>query len=213
MPLSDRPYAPGSGAASVASQIPLNTQATANGATLGPLPIAQVLTSAAETLILGFPVSANQALVAALGPDTTIEQTVFDLFISGILTTESTTNLTLKVYEGNAIAGGNLLGSSGAIAQNGTTGTPVTEAYFIHAQLIFDSVSGTLAGKIELYLNKTVVAAVSLSNFVTGFRNTGNPSANPPTVANLPEFCLSLTSNGAAGGAATTINVQKFSVG
>jgi hypothetical protein len=48
------------------------------------------------------------------------------------------------------------------------------------------------------------VAEVTLSTFVTGMNNTGNPVAS---------FLLSFTSSGAAGGTPTTCNVQKFSVG
>ena len=122
--------------------------------------------------------------------------------------------LTIKVYEGAAIASGNLLGSSGAIAQNGTTSARVTALFWVHAYLAFDSVSGTLVGKIDFYLNKTVVAAVTLSNFVTGFSNTS--LSTTPTIAPVtPQFCISVTSSGATGAtnAQTNVSVQKFSCG
>ena len=119
-------------------------------------------------------------------------------------------NVTIKLYEGSSetIGSNTLLGSSGAIAQ-----ASLTESFWVHARLIFDSVSGILAGDIEFYVNKTKVASVTLSNFPTGFLNQGNPSANPPTVAVLPTFTLTFTSSGAAGGTLTTVNIQKFSVG
>lgn len=156
------------------------------------------------------------ALNCAIPPDTGIEQTPFDLWASGIVTTGTTTNITIKVYEGLAIVSGNLLGSSGAIAQNGTTGARVTRAWFAHARLIFDSVSGELAGTIDFYVNRAIVASVTVSNFVNGpWLNVGNPSANPPTVSLLPAFCISFTSSGAtsATNASTFVNVQKFSCG
>ena len=80
---------------------------------------------------------------------------------------------------------------------------------------MIDSVSGTLVGTIDFYVNETIVASVTLSHFLTGFLNQGNPSANPPTVSNLPQFVLTFTSSGATGtaNANTFVNVQKFSVG
>lgn len=215
MPLSDRPYGPSLGGSSPSASLALNVQATnPGGPTAGPLPVTQAITSTAETLILGYPIAAAVALFCALGPDTTLEQSAFDLYISGIIQTSNTTNVTLKVYQGLVISAGQLLGSSGAIAQNGTSlAVQNTASFIIHAQLIFDSVSGVLAGKIEFYVNKTVVAFVTLSNFVAGFLNVGNPNANPPTVSNLPVFCLSLTSSAATALLPTTITVSKFSAG
>ena len=211
MSIWDRPF----GVVTVGQQVPpipaLNAQASTAP---GPLPATLTLTSNTETLIPSVLAAATPVTVA-VGPDTALEQTIFDLVASGTIKTGSTTNVTIKVYEGAAIVGGNLLGSSGAIAQNGTGGANVTAAWFAHAQLIFDSVSGTLAGKIDFYVNKTVVAAVTLSNFVVGpFLNAGNPSANPPTVSLLPSFCISVTSSGATTGTGATVaNLQKFSCG
>jgi hypothetical protein len=212
MALSDRPWGPvvANGTSTAASQTGLNTIAQA----VGPLPATLTLTSATETLVPN-PGQPTIPLSIAVHPDEQYEQCVFDLFASGIVTTGTTTNLTIKLYEGAAISSGNLLGSSGAIAQNGTTGARVTAAWWAHARLIYDSISGTLSGDIEFYVNKTKVASVTLSNFVTGFLNVGNPSANPPTVSNLPTFTLSFTSSGAtaATNAGTFVNVQKFTCG
>lgn len=212
MALSDRPWSPvvANGTTTASSQSGLNTVALA----IGPLPATLNLTSSTETLVPN-PGLATIPLSIAVHPDEAYEQCVFDLFASGIATTGTTTNLTFKLYSGLTITSGNLLGSSGAIAQNGTTSARVTAAWFVAGQLIYDSVSGTLAGTIKFYVNKTAVAAVTLSNFPTGFLNVGNPSANPPTVSNLPTFVLSVTSSGAtsATNAGTFINVQKFSCG
>jgi hypothetical protein len=207
--LSDRPYGPNTNAASVANQIPLNEQATQQQTLAGVLPILFTLAGTAETQVPSAP-NAAAPLSIQIPPDTQIEQTVFDLFASGYIETTASGNITIKLYEGSsATLGSNtLLGSSGAIAQ-----ASATAAWFAHAQLIFDSVSGVLAGKVDFYVNKTIVASVTLSNFPTGFLNQANPSANPPTVANLPSFTLTFTSSGAAPTTLTTVNVQKFSVG
>jgi hypothetical protein len=183
----------------------MNTQAGSPG----PLPATLVLTGTNETIIPSTEVS-TIPLSIQLAPDTAIEQTPFDVWASGYVKTTASGNITLKLYEGtsDSVVSGNLMGSSGAIAQ-----ASATAAFWIHMEGIFDSVSGVLAGKIEFYVNKTLVAAVTLSNFLTGFLNAGNPSANPPTVAKLPSFTLSATSSGAASGTPTTVNVQKFSCG
>jgi hypothetical protein len=191
----------------VANQVPLNQQATQTQTLSGVLPALLSLIATAETLI---PSQPNNAVPLSIQvpPDTQIEQTVFDLWASGYAKTTASGTLTFKLYEGAAIAGGNLLGSSGAITQNSATAS-----WWIHCRLIFDSVSGVLAGDIEFYVNKTKVASVTLSNFVGGFLNAGNPSANPPTNAVLPEFVISVASSGAGSGTPTTINVEKFSCG
>lgn len=209
MAISDRPYGPTSGAASVANQIPLNQQATQTQTLAGVLPVEFTLAAATQTIAPSAP-NAAVPLSIVIPPDTQIEQTVFDLWASGYIQTRAAGTLTIDVYEGSSetIASNTLLGTSGAIAQN----TEIA-AWFAHAVLIFDSVSGTLAGEIEFYVNKTIVAAVTLSNFPTGFLNQANPSANPPTVAVLPSFTLTFASSGATGGAPTTVNIQKFSCG
>jgi hypothetical protein len=209
MALSDRPYGPNSGAASVANQIPLNEQATQTQTLAGVLPVEFTLAADTETIV---PSAPNAAVPLTIGvePNTQIEQTVFDLFASGIVETTASGNITIKLYEGGSetIADNTLLGSSGAVAQ-----ASATASWWAHAQLIFNSVNGVLSGTIGFYVNKTIVAMVTLSNFPSGFLNQGDPSANPPTVANLPTFTLTFTSSGATGGTLTTVNVQKFSCG
>jgi hypothetical protein len=197
MALSDRPNGPISGAASVPNRTPLNVQA----AQAGPLPVLQLVSVATETQIM----SAENVLVPlsiALPPATADEQTVLDLFASGYFKqTAATGTITLKLYSGVSvtIASNQLLGSSGAITQ-----TIGTAAWWAHAQLIYDSVSGTLAGKIDFYVNKIVVAAVTFSNFPANVSNLNNPVA---------QFSLTVTSSAATGPLPTSVNVQKFSVG
>lgn len=206
--LLDRPYGPTSGAASVPNQIPLNAQATATQTAAGPLPATLVLLATAEVLVPSVAL-ASVPLTVQLKPDTTIEQTIFDVVASGIISTLSTTNLTLKLYSGAAIVSGNLLKSSGTVAQN----TVANANFYIKASLLFNSVSGKLSGTVKFYINDSLVAEAVITNFPGTFLNVGNPSANPPTVANLPEFCFSLTSSGADGTHATTLSCQKFSCG
>jgi hypothetical protein len=176
------------------------------------LPVSTLVQSATEQLILNG-VTGPGALLIGVPPDTGLEQAVFDLFASGIITTTNTTSVDIRLYEGTAINAGKLLGSTGVVPQPGTVPSPVTEAWYLHARLIYDSISGVLAGTVDGYVNKTMVAAAVLANFVGGFRNAGNPSANPPTYPNLPVFCLSASSSAAAFGTPTTVVVQKFSVG
>lgn len=197
MALSDRPFGPISGAASVPNQTPLNVQA----AQAGPLPQLQLLVGATETQIQ----SAENALIplsVQIPPATMNEQTVLDLFASGyIKQTAATGTVTLKLYSGvNTVLADNLLlGTSGAI-----TVAIGTASWWCHAQLIYDSVSGILAGKVEWYVNKIVVAAATFSNFPTGVNNLNNPVA---------QFSLTAASSAATGPLPTSINVQKFSVG
>jgi hypothetical protein len=209
MALSDRPYGPNSGAASVANQIPLNQQATQTQTLSGPIPVQFNLSAATQTIAPSAPNPAVPLLVS-IPPDTQLEQTPFDLWSSGYIQTRAAGTMTIDVYEGTSetIASNTLLGSSGAITQN-----TAIASWWAHARLQFDSVSGALVGDIEFYVNKIKVAGVTLSNFPTGFLNQGNPSANPPTVANLPSFALTFASSGATGPLPTTVNIQKFSVG
>jgi len=208
MALSDRPFGPNSGAAAAANIIPLNVQATQTQlATI--LPVQFTLAAATQTQAPSAPNSAVP-LSIQVQPDTLIEQTVFDLYASGYIQTRASGTLTINLYSGisTTIGSNTLLGTSGAVTQN-----TAIASWFCHARLIFDSVSGVLAGDIEFYINKTRVGGVTLSNFPSGFLNQGNPSANPPTNANLPNFTLTFASSGALGSVLTTVNIQKFSVG
>ncbi len=196
MALSDRPYGPTSGAASVANQTSMNAQA----AEPGPLPAVLTLVSSTETVV---PSTGNAAvpLTIAIPPDTAMEQTVLDLFASGYIKTLALGTVTVKVYEGTSetVASDTLLGTSGAVTQN-----TATAPFFAHARLIYDSVSGLLCGDIEFYVNEVKVASATLSNFVTGLKNSNSPVAT---------FLLSVASSGATSTYPTTVNVNKFSVG
>jgi hypothetical protein len=189
----------------VVPPVALNTQATAVGQQTSTLPIAQAIVSTAETQILSGPVP-QIPLSCAIHPSTQAEQVKFNVDASGYITTESTGTVTLSLYEGvsTTIGSNTLLKASSAVTQTGTTGTPVTAPWWIHADLIYDSVSGLLCGKVEFYINKVLVSAATLANFLTGVSN-----ANDPVV----QFSMTATSSGAASNAPTTINVANFSCG
>jgi hypothetical protein len=201
--LWDRQFGPVSGAATVANQSALNVAAALSG----PLAALQLVTVTTETLILN-PENLAVALSCVLHPNSQLEQTLFNVIASGYIKTTSTSNITLTLYSGTAIVAGNLLKASAATAQN-----TATAAFSVKGELIFDSVSGTLAGEVGFYINKVKIASATLANFPTGFNNTGNAAAVPPTLPVLPAFCLTITSSGAAANTPTTINVQKFTCG
>lgn len=197
MALWDRPNGPVVPAATSATMPPLNTQV----ALPAPLPVSQAITAATETIILS-PVSPTQALTAVLGPFTALEQTLFDVIASGYVKTTSSSNLTLGLYVGasTTVVAGNLLHkTAAAVAQN-----TATAPWFIHAYLIYDSVSGKMHGKCGGMCNNTIDPEIAISNVPTGISNLANPVAT---------FSLSITSSGAAGGTPTTINVAKFNAG
>jgi len=197
MPLSDRPYAPTSQAASVAGQTALNVQAST---VPGPLPATLVLTATTETVIPSAAVS-TLPLQVVLPPDKNLEQKGFDLYFSGDAKTTANGTLTFKVYSGTSLTVGNdtLLATSGTITQNSADAP-----WEAHLHLIYSTVSGKLTGWFEFLVNNTIVARTALSNVVTGISNANNPVAT---------FLLSVTSSGAASGTATTITLTAASVG
>lgn len=191
----DRPFGASPGNTTGLSTLALNTQ----GAQVqGVLPAKQTISSTAETLLVN-PLIPTLTLVIGLPPQVGLEQRVFDLVASGYIKTATTTNITLNLYVGTAIVSGNLLKSSGTVAQNSATAP-----FFIRARLIYDSVSGLLCGAVEFYINKTIVAQATLTNFPTGISDTADP---------VETFCLSITSSGATSGNPTVINLQAFSAG
>jgi hypothetical protein len=197
MPLYDRPQAPVARAANSATQSALNTQAS-----IAPeLPAQLSVVSATETVVPS-PNNATVPLQATLNPNTANEQNVLTLAASGYIKTLNTTNVTVKVYSGTSLTVGSdtLLGSSGAIAVN-----TATCPWMLLAHLVYDSVSGKLQGSIKFWLNNTFVAEVAISNTLTGISNL--------TALAVASFVLSFTSSAAAGGSASLLNVQHFSVG
>lgn len=198
MSLWDRPNGPTTGAANSAAQAALNVQGL--GASI--LPVLATFVATAEAKILN-PQNAAAALSVPLPPDSTLEQTVFDVMVSGYIKTGASGTIALALYAdaGATVTAGNLLHkTASAVTQNSATAP-----FFFHAQLIYDSVSGKLQGKAGGMINNVIDPEIAISNVPTGISNTANPVLN---------FSLSITSSGAgAGAAATVINIQKFNAG
>jgi hypothetical protein len=196
MPLTDRPNGPQTIAASPSTQAGLNFQA----ALASPLTATQQLTSAAATVILN-PQNPTLALIVPLRPNQGLEQSPFDLWASGYVQTTNTTNITGKLASGTSTtdASNTSMGASGANAVN-TAIAP----WRVHAELLYDSVSGKLTGTIEWLINNILTAKAAIPTIITGIKDTGNPVAN---------FVLSFTSSAATVPLPTTISVRKFSAG
>jgi hypothetical protein len=176
---------------------PLSTQL----ATPAALPATQSVTVATEVIILN-PSNPATALNTPLGPFTALEQTIFDLVASGFITTRAAGTIALGLYAGASatVVAGNLLHKTAAPVTQNTTTAP----WWIHAMLIYDSVSGKLQGKCGGTINNVIDPEIANTNVPTGISNAANPVAT---------FSLSITSSGAAPGTPTTINVQKFNAG
>jgi hypothetical protein len=193
----DRPFGPTSPAASSASATALNVQAGQPG----PLPATQSIAVTTETKILN-PQNTATALTIALRPDENNEQTLLDLVVSGVITTKTTTNLSLGVYADGltTVTAGNLLHKTAtAVAQNSTSAP-----FFVHAQMIYDSVSGKLHGKCDGMINNTLDPGIAFTNVPSGINNANSPVAT---------FSLSIISSGATAPNPTSITVQKFTCG
>lgn len=189
--LLDRPYGPSSGNPSGLSVIPPNT----NGSQPAPLPALQAYNLTTEVAIIN-PAIPSLNLIVAIPPNTTLEQTPFELNASGYITTGASMTVTAKLYQGTTTSG-TLLKSSGAVTQNSATAS-----FWIHAKLIYNSVGGTLEGTVDFYINRGIVASTTLTNFPTGISNTNDPVA---------QFIISFQFS--AANANNVVNVQKFSVG
>lgn len=186
--------------------VPLNTQANAAGSQSSLLAILQSIVGTAETQILSGP-TPQVPLSCAMHPSTQSEQVKFNFDASGYITTTSTTNITLSLYAGvsTTIGSNTLLKASTATAQNGTAGSgAVTAPWWIHADLIYDSVSGLLCGTVQFYINKVLIASATLTSFPTEINNANDP---------VEQFSATITSSGATPSAPTTINVANFSCG
>jgi hypothetical protein len=194
----DRPFGPTTTAASSAVATPLNIQAATAA---GPLPATQSVTSATEVKILN-PLNPLAALTIALRPNENNEQTLLDLLVSGVITTKTTTNISLGIYADGltTIVAGNLLHKTATpVAQNS-----VSAPFFVHAQLIYDSVSGKLHGKCDGMVNNTLDPGIAFTNVPVGISNSG---------ATVATFSVSVISSAATAPNPTTITITKFSVG
>lgn len=198
MALSDRPNIPPTLAASASTQSGLNVQAVI----APPLPATLTLSGATAGVVLN-PQNPTLALVLPLSPNQGLEATAFDLWASGTVTTTvgGPNNITGKLAAGTSTTDGSntALSSSTATAVNN-----VAANWRLHAELLYDSVSGKLTGTAEWLINNIITAKAALAAALTGVNDNSNPVAN---------FVLSFTSSAAAGGTPTTVKVSKFSVG
>jgi hypothetical protein len=172
----------------------LNVQGAGNSI----VPVLQTFNAAAEAKILN-PQNATAALTVTLCPDSTLEQTVFDIVGSGYNKTGAAGTIAIGLYADASatVIAGNLLHKTAAAV--------TTAPWWIHAQVIYDSVSGKLQGKCGGCINNVLDPEIALTNVITGISNTANP---------VLSFSLSVTSSGAgAGAAATVVNIQKFNAG
>lgn len=198
MALSDRPYGPDPGNPSGLSTESQNVQAAVNE---GVLPALQLITSATEAKILN-PLNSTLALSVPIPPNTQLEQAPFDVFISGYIKTTASGSIAIGLYADDltTVTSGDLLHkTASAVTQNSATAP-----FWVHARLIYDSVSGELTGVCGGSINNVIDPEIALTNVQTGISNSGDPVLN---------LSLSITSSGALVSTPTTINVQKFTAG
>lgn len=196
MALSQRPFGVAQGTANPGQAPAMNSLPVPSKA----LPVAltgNVLTTEQQVM--------NGALTTvplsiAIPPNTLLDQQPFDLNASGAINFGAAGNVTLKLYAGasTTLANNTLIKSSGAIAGAGAGRTP----FWILGRFIFDSASGLLQGRAEVFINNTIVAASVLQNNVTLVNNN-----------NSPVVVFSLSIQWSVGNANNLINIQNFTAG
>lgn len=188
-----------------AGSIALNTPGA--GAAPNGLPVTQSITSTSDAMI-ETPGLTNVPLAVSIPPNSPLEGKPFELNWSGVIENAQSSTFTFKLWGATAAlsntpASNTALGSSGAIsAFTGKTN------WYAAAKLIFDSISGKLTGKVEFFCNNTLVAAVAVSNVITGINNI--PSTTPPatTPAGVPILNFGLSVASGTVTAANTLTVD-----
>jgi hypothetical protein len=176
-----------------AGSIALNTPGA--GATPNALPITQSITSASDAMI-ETPGLTGVPLAVSIPPNSPLEGKPFELTFSGVIENAQSSTFTVKVWGlktalSNTPASNTALGSSGAIsAFTGKTN------WYATAKMLLDSISGTLTGKLEFFVNNSLVAAVALSTVITGINNVPvtSPPATTPTGVPILNFGISVAS-------------------
>lgn len=137
-------------------------------------------------------------LLAIIPSGSILEKRVFELLFAGTITTGAASTVTAKIYGvpsaiiiagtsgtlGNDVA----LSTSGAITQNTTTAPFVVKG----TNMIYDSTSGKMTGKIESQINGVLTAAAAFVTAVTGISNGNDP---------VYGFLMTLALSGALGSA------------
>lgn len=173
--------------------------ANVSGAANPLLPATQtVLSSTAETQIVN-PQLPTTPLTVAVPPGGLLEAIPFTIVASGKINTGTSSTVTLSLYSGNSatIGSNTLLKASSAF-----TGFAGKKNFWIKGRAIYDSVSGTLTGTVEFFLNNTLQAAAAFANVPTGISNSANPG---------PVLNLSLTVTFGTGGT-QVVTVQDFAI-
>jgi hypothetical protein len=195
---SNQNYGPVAPALPVAQGATVTTEQYINAANPQALASSPTSLQPSSTSVLEVDIPVNSAL----------EQKRFQLLASGEITTGASSTVTLKAYASvgatvfpSTPPSGGLLGSSGAVTQNSAK-----SPFWISADLIFDSISGTLTGTIGFLVNNTLVATAAISNVLTGINN--NPASNPIGTPN-PVLRFALTVQFSAGNATNQINIPE----
>ena len=198
MSLALRPYGPSPQNVSGQSVYSQNVQAAL---AQGVLPALQAIAATAETKILN-PLNTALALSVPIPPKVGLEQVVFEINISGYITTTASGTIALGVYGDNltTVTSGNLLHKTASAVTQNTASAP----FYIYGNVIYDTVSGKLTGKMGACINNVLDPEIALTNVLTGITDAGDPVLN---------LSLTITSSGAGATTKTTINVQNFSAG
>jgi hypothetical protein len=136
-----------------------------------------------------------------------LEQQEWSGSASGYVTAGVAGNLTLKLYASTASAAtpvislataGSVIGTSGAVAIASAASSPFLISI---DKAIYDSVSGKLAGVVEMIVNGTLIARSAFVAALTGVNNSNNPV-----------LTLSLSAQFSVANAANAVHVQDFEI-
>jgi hypothetical protein len=205
MTLSQRPWGPSNGNT---TGLNINALNSTNSPTPAPLPAVQTVTVTTETLITN-PAQANNvsppqnsALIISVPPDVALSGIPFELWLSGKVKTGTTSNVTAKIYGGNALTGVPATDSASQVATSGAVSVAsTTEPFWLKINAVFDLVSGKMRGNFSGQVGNTPVAQTTLTNSPTGI------SDSDPVVSFYPTITFGTANAG------NSVEVDNFSVG
>lgn len=163
--------------------------------------------NAAVTTAQIFPDLSSPALAAILNcpGSNRLEQKPFKVTASGVATTAgATTTGTASLYAALVAPGTPLVAADWTLLGAGTAEVinTTSASWLIEADLLFDSLSGILAGTFNSNSNNTPIAAAKITNSVTGINGQTEPvlvfavgytfgvNASASNIARLADFCL-----------------------
>jgi len=169
----------------------------------------QIVPSAAPTTIAvaGGTQQTFLPLQVSIPAGSILEQQEWSGSASGYLTVGAAMNATLKLYASavpqatpvvSLATAGSVIGTSGAVAIAGAGSSPFLISI---EKAIYDSVSGKLAGVVEMIVNGTLIARAAFAAALTGVNN-----------ANNPVLTLSLSVQFSVANALNAIHVQDFEI-